>query len=90
MVCRLCLEGLRLCPPLIKKGNVNLISDVACAAILLESAFASALCNVEINLKILQDKKLTALVRKELKEKQGKVKKLRQDTEVKVGEIIRG
>ena len=66
MVCRLCFEGIKLCPPLIKKGNINLISDVAVAAILLESAFASAYFNVEINLKSLGDKKLTRLIRKEL------------------------
>ena len=46
MVCRLCFEGIKLCPPLITKGNVNLISDAAVAAILLESAFASAFLNV--------------------------------------------
>ena len=58
MVCRLCFEGIRLCPPLVTKGNVNLISDVAVAAILLEAAFSSAYYNVEINLKSLGDKKV--------------------------------
>ncbi len=89
-VARLCFESIKLCPPLVKKGNVNLISDVACAAILLESGFASACFNVEINLKFLQDKKLTSSVRKELKAKQTQIKKVRQDTEVKVGKIIGG
>ena len=53
MLARLCCEAAKLCPPLIKKGNLNLISDVAVAAILLESAFVSACFNVEINLKNL-------------------------------------
>mgnify|MGYP001443578253 CR=1 FL=1 len=90
MVARLCFEGAGLCPPLIRKGNVNLISDVAVAAIMLESAFASAYFNVEINLKGLGDQKLAQIIRKELKQKAMKIMKIRLETEEKVGEIIRG
>jgi len=90
MVCRLCFEGIKLCPPLIKKGNINLISDVAVAAALLESAFTCAYFNVEINLKSLGDKGLTKNVRKELTGKQNLMKRIRLKTEEKVGEIIRG
>lgn len=89
-LCRLCFEGAGLCPLLIEKGNVNLISDVAVAAILLESAFASAYFNVEINLKALADKELTDKVRAELKEKEKEIKKIRIETEERVGKIIRG
>ncbi|MCX5695616.1 MAG: cyclodeaminase/cyclohydrolase family protein [Candidatus Omnitrophica bacterium] len=90
MVARLALEGIKLCPPLVKKGNINLISDVAVAAILLESAFASAYFNVEINLKALNDTKLKKAIRKELSQKAKLVKKIRTDMEGKVGKIIRG
>jgi formiminotetrahydrofolate cyclodeaminase len=90
MVCRLCAEGINLCPALIKKGNINLISDVAVAAILLESAFASAYFNVAINLKSLADKKLTISVTKELEQKEKRIKKIRKLMEAKVGKIIRG
>lgn len=90
MVCRLCFEAIKLCPPLITKTNKNLISDVAVAAVLLEAAFASAYFNVEINLKYLADKKLTGSVSKELLRKEKIIKKIRLRTEVKVGEIIRG
>lgn len=90
MVGRLCFEGIKLCPPLVTKGNRNLISDVAVAAVLLESAFASAYYNVEINLKFLKDPKLTAAVRKEFAQKDKKIKRIRQETEEKVGQIIRG
>jgi formiminotetrahydrofolate cyclodeaminase len=90
MVCRLCLEGAKLCPALITKGNVNLISDVAVAAILLESAFSSAYFNVEINLKTLGDKKLSKVIRKELIQKEKIIKRIRQDMEEKIGKIIRG
>jgi len=88
-LCRLCFEGIKLCPPLIKKGNINLISDVAVAAILLESAFVSAYFNVEINLKYLKDDKFSRQIRKELGAKAKKIKKIRLETEVKIGQIIR-
>jgi formiminotetrahydrofolate cyclodeaminase len=90
MVSRLCFEGVKLCPELVEKGNVNLISDVAVAAILLESAFVSAYFNVEINLKILADKELSRTIRKELGIKKKEITKIRLETEEKVGEIIRG
>jgi formiminotetrahydrofolate cyclodeaminase len=90
MVARLCFEGIRLCLPLVTKGNVNLISDVAVAAILLEAAFSSAYYNVEINLKSLGDKKITKSIRKELTQKEKSIKRIRLQTEEKVGKIIGG
>jgi glutamate formiminotransferase/formiminotetrahydrofolate cyclodeaminase len=90
MVCRLCLECIKLCPSLIKKGNVNLLSDVGVAAVLLESAFASAYFNIEINLKLLKDKGISRALRREFRQKGNKIKKIRLQTEVQVGEIIRG
>ena len=90
MVCRLCFEGIKLCLPLIKKGNVNLISDVGVAAVLLESAVASANFNIEINLKSLGDEKIAKSIRKELTQKRNSVKKIRLQMEEKVGKIIRG
>ncbi|MBC8436362.1 MAG: cyclodeaminase/cyclohydrolase family protein [Candidatus Omnitrophica bacterium] len=88
MLARLCFEAIKLCPPLLKKGNINLISDVAVAAVLLESAFSSAVYNVKINLKLIGDKKLAGLMLKELMRKDRIIKKARLQTEVKVGEII--
>jgi len=90
MVCRLCYETIQLCPPLIDKSNHNLISDVVVAAVLLESGFSSAYYNVEINLKFLKDKDFSHKVRKELLEKNRRVKRIRLKTEEKVGAIIRG
>lgn len=88
MCCRLCFEAIKLCPDLVEKGNVNLASDVAVAAIMLESAFASAYFNVDINLKFLQDSALTKSLRKELDLKQKSIIKIRKETEERVGEII--
>jgi formiminotetrahydrofolate cyclodeaminase len=90
MVCRLCFEGARLLPPLIRKSNPNLISDVAVAAVLLESAFSAAYFNVRINLKPLSDKKMGSRINKELLFKEKAIKKIRRETEAKVGKITRG
>ena len=87
-VSRLCFKALRLCPPLIKKGNINLISDVAVAAVLLEAGFSSALFNVRINLKYLKDKRRVKRIIKELNKKRAFLRKTRQDLEVRVNEII--
>jgi len=89
MLARLCFEAIKLCPPLVKKGNVNLASDVAVAAVFLESAFTSACFNVEINLKLLGEKTLASSIKKELNQKGRIIKKIREKTEVGVGEIIR-
>ncbi|MCX5698854.1 MAG: cyclodeaminase/cyclohydrolase family protein [Candidatus Omnitrophica bacterium] len=90
MLSRLCCQAVKLCPSLVKKGNLNLISDVVVAAVFLESAFVAACFNVEINLKSLADAKLTQSVRKEIKQMYKIVQKIRKDTEDRVGKIIRG
>jgi methenyltetrahydrofolate cyclohydrolase len=90
MLCRLCYEGMRLCPVLIKKANNNLITDVAVAAIFFESAYSAALFNVDVNLKTLGDEKLTRVVHKELLHKRELVKKTRRLVEEKIGKVIRG
>jgi len=88
MVSRLCYECMKLTAPLVSKGNKNLISDLAVAAALLESAYACACVNVQINLKTLSDKKLTYSMGRELNKKAKLMKKMRHDIEEKVGKII--
>ncbi|MCK9430445.1 MAG: cyclodeaminase/cyclohydrolase family protein [Candidatus Omnitrophica bacterium] len=90
MLARLCCEAAKLCPPLIKKGNLNLITDVAIAAVFLESAFVSACFNVEINLKSLDQKKLAQGIKKELGQKIKVIQRIRKDVEDSVGKVIRG
>lgn len=90
MLARLCSEGAKMLPLLIKKTNLNLISDLAVASIFLESAFSAACFNVDINLKILDDRKLIKAVNKELRLKAKSVKQIRVRMEGKVGKIIRG
>lgn len=89
MVARLSFEGIKLCPALIRKGNINLITDLALAAIFFEAGFSSACFNVEINLKSLGDKKLAKAIREELSKKNKIIKRIRIETEKRVGEIIR-
>ena len=89
-LCRLAEAAALLCPALVEKGNPNLISDVAVAAVLLESAFVSGYYNVLINLKMLNDDSLSREIQQELGQKDKIIKKIRQDTEEKVGKIIRG
>ena len=57
---------------------------------MLESAFSAAVVNVEINLKFIDDEKLGRELRKEFSEKSKSVNKIRQETEVHVGKVIRG
>jgi formiminotetrahydrofolate cyclodeaminase len=87
---RLCCQAAKLCPPLINKSNVNLISDVGVAVVFLESAFVAACFNVEINLKSLSDTKFTQRTRKELKQMYKIIFKIRKNTEDNVGKVIRG
>lgn len=87
---RLSFQAAKLCLPLVKKGNVNLISDVAVAAIFLESAFVGACFNVEVNLKNLADIQLTRKISKELSQMHKVIFKIRKNTEVSVGKVIRG
>ena len=87
---RLSLQAAKLCPPLVRQGNINLISDVAVAAIFLEAAFVSACFNVEINLKNLDDSKLSRKITRELSQMHKVVFKIRKNTEASVGKVIRG
>jgi len=87
---RLSYEGIKIIPELVKKGNINLISDVVSAGQLLEAAFNAACFNVEINLKFINDEKLSQKLRKELAKKGKLAGKIRQNTEARVGKIIRG
>ena len=54
-VCKIACECLRLCRTLVACGNVNLVTDTAIAAVMLEGAFFSAKYNVYANLKYIKD-----------------------------------
>ena len=54
-IAEICVKLSALCPELAQNGNPNLITDVGCAVNLIPAAFRSALLNVEINLKNIND-----------------------------------
>lgn len=87
-VCRICFELVRMCPELIGKSNVFLISDAVIAVIFLEGAFLSSFFNVDTNLRVLKDKKLSGRLKKELKAKHAIIKRIRKITEDTVGKVI--
>ena len=88
-VTRLSFKAMKLCTPLLRKGNINLVSDVAVAAILIEAGFSSALFNVEINIRYLKNKARIRKIIKELNKKGNYIRDTRNNLEVKVDEIIR-
>lgn len=65
-ICRTSGEAIKLCRPLLEKGNTNLASDVGVAAEFLNSAFQAALLNVEINLTGIKDHAFTSEIKSEL------------------------
>ena len=87
-ICRLSHDAARLCPAICQKGNVNLISDVAVAAVFFESAFSAARVNVEVNLLMLNDRKLVKAVNTELAVTAKSVAKIRATVEKKVRKIL--
>ncbi|MDD5746370.1 MAG: cyclodeaminase/cyclohydrolase family protein [Candidatus Omnitrophica bacterium] len=72
-LCVICDKAMKICEELAKKGNVNLITDAGCGALLLESAFAAAALNVRINLKYVKDKKFVDAKCKTLRKMAGTI-----------------
>lgn len=76
-VCRNLSEAMKLCQPLLEKGNANLVSDVGVGAEFIASAFTSALLNVEINLASINDSGLVTKLRQELSKKEKEIQIIR-------------
>jgi formiminotetrahydrofolate cyclodeaminase len=55
-----------LCPPAAERGNQAAVSDIGVAVLLAHSAVRSALLNVEINLRSLEDQLYSSQVRAEI------------------------
>ena len=54
---RMCAEMIELCKEVAEKGNKNSITDVGVAAIMAKAGLESAILNVKINLKSINDEK---------------------------------
>ena len=76
--CRNLAEAMKLCEPLLEKGNVNLVSDVGVGAELIASGFASAVLNVEVNLSGVKDRDFVVRIREELSPKEKEIEIIRQ------------
>lgn len=77
-ICDLCYRAMNLCLEIANLGNYNLLSDVGCAAQLLESAYQCALLNVKVNLKYIKDKKFQSQKTRALKRISRLIPKLKQ------------
>lgn len=89
-VCKLSCDAIKLCASLANIGNPLLASDVGVAAEFLEAGFNSALLNVQINLKEIEDEDFVLRIRETLKPQEREVALIRKEVERKVGEAIRG
>ena len=78
-LCVVCGKAMKLCGQLAKKGNVNLLTDAGCSAVLLESAFESAALNVRINLKHIKNKRFADNKRKALRKISGAIAAQKKD-----------
>lgn len=77
-VCRNAHEAIKYCMPLAEKGNINLITDVGDACLMLNCAFQAALLNVEINLKTIKDEKFIRQIREVLEPMEKEINAINQ------------
>jgi len=78
-ICMCCHRGSKLCKVIAEKGNLNLISDVGAAIAFLESAFESALLNVEINLGGIKDEEFVSRIKRTTTPMQEEIKSLKEE-----------
>lgn len=89
-VCKISAECLKLCGELVERGNKNLITDVAIAAICLEGAFFAAKYNVYINLKYIKDTDFIGGIHKVLQPLEEELPKLKEEILEKCEEVVSG
>jgi len=87
-VCKISAECLKLCEELVERGNKNLITDTAIAAICLEGAFFAAKYNVYINLKYIKDMDFIGEVHKVLQPLEEEMLKLKEEILEKCEDVI--
>ncbi|HER23542.1 MAG TPA: methenyltetrahydrofolate cyclohydrolase [Candidatus Atribacteria bacterium] len=83
-----CLDILSLSKEVAEKGNINVISDVGVAVLMAEAALESALLNVKINLKMINDEKvrieLSSSIKEILLQEKGQKEKVLKIVEQKI------
>lgn len=89
-ICRLSFKAAQLCPQLMRKGNLNLISDVGCAIESLAAAFACGRINVEINLRNVLEKEKRENIILELNRSESRLREIKYEVIRYVNKAIRG
>ncbi len=89
-ICRLSIKAAELLPALMEKGNVNLISDVACAGESLLAGFSCARINVEINLKNVSEMRIKTDITQELIRNDTRLREIRDEVSQYASKTIRG
>ena len=87
-VCKISADCLKLCGKLAERGNKNLITDTAIAAICLEGAFFAAKYNVYINLKYIKDMDFIGRIHGVLQPLEEELPKLKEDILEKCEDVI--
>ena len=87
-VCKISADCLKLCGKLAERGNKNLITDTAIAAICLEGAFFAAKYNVYINLKYIKDMDFIGSIHGVLQPLEEELPKLKEDILEKCEDVI--
>ncbi len=78
---RMCAEMIELCKEIAEKGNKNSITDVGVAAIMAKAGLESAILNVKINLKSINDEKFIESLLYEIDVLKNNIEEVMKDVE---------
>ncbi len=78
---RLCAEMIELCREIAEKGNKNSITDVGVSAIMAKAGLESAILNVKINLKSINDEKFIESLLYEIDALKSNIEEVMKDVE---------
>ncbi len=78
---RMCAEMIELCKEIAEKGNKNSITDVGVAAIMAKAGLESAILNVKINLKSINDEKFIESLLYEIDALKNNIEEVMKDVE---------
>lgn len=86
-VCRECHISMEVSKRLIDNANMNLVTDIGCAAYILKAAFYSAKLNVEINMKYIKDELFVKNTVSDLEEMQKEIEEIEAYIKTRLTEI---
>jgi formiminotetrahydrofolate cyclodeaminase len=86
-VCRECHISMEVTKRLIDNANMNLVTDIGCAAHILKAAFYAAKLNVEINMKYIKDELFVKNTASELGKMQEEIDEVEEYVKTRLAEI---